>query len=293
MTRHAVATVKWNVFRPSEGTGGAAVYDYGSDQQQLLRRVPEGGTLWLVTSRPQRAGPRHYHLAYKLVNCKSVDPRQSLFSGKWKHVVRARDWAQSRHFRYNDATDTLRRLRFATGRPMSEVKNIGLRLLSIPALTSEDIALLERLQHKIENGRAVFVSYSREDSAAAATLEHELGNRDVSTSRDVAFLDPGQEWADALRREVTGTDCFLVLISPASAKSAWVRREVAWALQEYEAHGLVKYIVPVVLPSGGWEEFPSLHRFEKWEYPRPDAKEQSFDKLAKAIAGARRVPRGS
>lgn len=292
MTQHAVAMVKWDVFRPSRGTGGAAVYDYGSDQKHILQSVPEGGTLWLVTSRPQRGRPRRYHLAYKLVNCTKVDSSQSLFSGRWKHVVRAKDWAQSRHFRYNDATDTLRRLRFATGRPMSEVQNIGLRLLSIPALTNEDVELLDRLQHKIENSRAVFVSYSRADFAAAATLESELGSRDVSTSRDVAILNPGQEWKDALRREVTGTDCFLVLISPAAAKSQWVMKEVEWALSEYEAHGLVKYIIPVVLPSGGWEEFPSLHRFERWEYPRPDAKEGSFDKLAKAIAAARQLPRG-
>jgi hypothetical protein len=283
--------VKWETFRPSGGTGGAAVYDYGSNQERLLLRVADGGTLWLITSRRKASGPTRYHLAYKLVNCVKVDPQQSLFSGRWKYVVRARDWAQSRHFKYNDATDTLRRLQFTSGKPMSEVANIGLRLLSIPELTAADIALLERLQHKIEDSRAVFISYCRSDSAAASTLEVELSTRDISTSRDVAFLQPGQEWEPALRQEVMGTDCFVVLISSAAAESVWVKREVQWALAEYKAHGLVKAILPVVLQSGGWEKFPELHPFERWEYPASDPRKEDFDKLANGIVeGRRRVP---
>src|SRR5512139_2070335 len=112
MTQHAAAMVQWNMFRPSQGTGGAAAYDYGSDQPQLIPRVAEGGTLWLITSRRKGKNPRQYHLAYKLVDCSQVDPHQSLFSGRWKYVVRARDWDHSRHFKFNDATSTLRRLCF-------------------------------------------------------------------------------------------------------------------------------------------------------------------------------------
>lgn len=292
MTKHAIAKVKWEIFRPSGGTGGAAVYDYGSDQKHLLERVADNGTLWLITSRKQGVDPRRYHLAYKLVSCTQVDPHQSIFSGQWKYVVRAKDWAQSRHFRYNEATDTIRLLHFKSGKPMSEVTNIGLRLLSIPALTDEDIALLERLQHKIEEGRAVFISYSHRDSLFASELESELGKRDISASRDVAFLQPGQEWAEALKQEVSGTDCFLVLISPNSAGSPWVRREVNWALEEYNKHGLVKAIIPVVLSSDGWDQFPELHHLQRWDYPPLETKQDVFDKLAKGIVTVRgRVPR--
>jgi hypothetical protein len=62
MSRHAAATVKWEIFRPSKGTGGAAVYDYGCDQKQLLERVADGGTLWLITSTRKAKEPRRYHL---------------------------------------------------------------------------------------------------------------------------------------------------------------------------------------------------------------------------------------
>jgi hypothetical protein len=260
------------------------VYDYGSDQKRLLETVADGGTLWLVTSRRKANQPRTYHLAYKLVECYAIAPYESLFSGRWKYVVRAKDWSRSRHFKYNEALSSLKRLRFSTGKPMAQVANVGLRLLTIPELTPDDVAVLERLQHKIEDGRAIFISYTRADRAAAEELEHQLAKRDISTSRDVAFLKPGQEWAAALRNEVLGTDCFLVLVSAESAKSEWVRREVSWALTEYAAGGLVQGIVPVRLGTDGWNDFPELHRFEWWQYPREQSQGQAFDKLAKAIA---------
>jgi hypothetical protein len=144
--------VAWKTFRPG-GTGGVAVYDYGSNQRRLLERVGDGGTLWLVTSTRRKRQPRRYHLAYKLVDCTAIEPRASLFSGRYDYVVRARDWQASRHFGFNDATSTLRRLRFTSGKPMAEVGNAGLRLLSIPELASGDVTLLERLQHRIEQGR--------------------------------------------------------------------------------------------------------------------------------------------
>lgn len=171
MATHATAMVKREIFRPSKGTGGASVYDYGSDQTQLHHRVADGRTLWLITSTRKAKQPRRYHLAYKLVNCMVVRPEESIFSGKWKYVVRAQDWGQSRHFGYNDATDTVRRLQFTSTKAMSEVSNIGLRLLSIAEFKTEDVELLQRLLHKIKNSRAVFISYSRADGSYAAKIE--------------------------------------------------------------------------------------------------------------------------
>jgi hypothetical protein len=283
MKSHAVAYVKWEIFRPEKGTGGVAVYDFGSNKKELHKKVSNGGTLWLITSTRKKKELRKYHLAYKLVNCKSILPEESIFSGRWKYVVRAQDWKESRHFGFNDATNVVSRLQFTSGKSMNEVSNQGLRLLSIPELNSEDITLLERFQNKIEYGRAVFLSYSREDSKLAEAIETELGKRELSVSRDVTFLKPGQEWAEALRKEVSGTDCFIVLISPDSAKSKYVRDEVNWALNEYEKQGLVKSIIPAVSPGGGWNKFPELHRFEKWDYPETSQIEKLFDRLADGV----------
>jgi hypothetical protein len=276
--------VSWKTYRPGGGTEGP-VRGYGSDQRRLLERVADGGTLWLVTSTRRGRQPRQYHLAYKLVDCVAVDPADS-FSGRYRYVVRGEDWRASRHFGFNDATSTLQRLRFTSGRPMAEVANPGLRLLSIPELSTEDVKLLERLQHKIEQGRNVFISYAREDDAVASLIERELADRDVSVGRDVSILHPGQPWEDALRQEVAGTDCFVVLVSPNSAAArSFVHREVAWALAEStSAGGLVTTILPVLLAGGGWEDFPELHRFHKWDYPTGTTRTEAFDRLAKAIA---------
>jgi hypothetical protein len=275
--------VAWKTFRP--GTRGAAAYDYGSNQRRLLDRVADGGTLWLVTSTRHGRQPRRYHLAYKLVDCAKVDPGTSLLAGGYNYVVRARDSQECRHFGSNDATSTLQRLRFTGGKPMAEVSNAGLRLLSIPELTRHDVTLLERLQHQIEQGRNVFLSYSHEDAAAAAMIETELEKRDVSVSRDVSFLRPGQRWEEALHEEVAGTDCFIVLVSANSAvPGSYVHREVEWALAEQAVGGLVTTIVPLVLPGGGLEAFPELHSFQWWDYPKRATRAEDFDQLADGIA---------
>lgn len=283
MKTHAVAYVKWENFRPGKGTGGVAVYDFGSNKKELHKKVSDGGTLWLISSTRKKKEPRKYHLAYKLVNCKSILSEESIFSGNWNYVVRAQNWQESRHFGFNDATDVVSRMQFTSGKTMKEVSNRGLRLLSIPELNIEDITLLERFQNKIENGRSIFLSYSRKDNKLAERIESELGNRELSVSRDVTFLKPGQEWADALRKEVSGTDCFIVLISPDSVKSKYVHDEVNWALNEYERKGLVKSIIPAVSPGGGWEEFPELHRFERWDFPETNQEDKIFDRLAQGV----------
>jgi TIR domain len=291
--RHAAAMVAWKTFRPG-GTGGVAVYDYGSNQRRLLERVDNGGTLWLVTSTRRARQARRYHLAYKLADCAAIEPFHSLVSGRYRYVVRARDWRASRHFGFNDATSTLQRLRFMSGKPMADVGNPGLRLLSIPELTSGDVALLERLQHRIEHGRNVFMSYSHEDAAIASAIETELGDRDVSVSRDMTMLQPGQRWEDALREEVAGTDCFVVLVSPNSAAgTSYVHREVEWALAEHAVGGLVTTILPIVLAGGGWDKFPELHRFQRWDYPTRTTHPEGFDRLAEGIAATTRHAKGT
>ena len=92
-----------------------------------------------------------YHLAYKLVDCHQIDGHVSDFSGQYKHVVRSTNWDQSIHFKYNNVGVVLRDMKFVSGRPMRDTANMGLRLLSIPELTAEDVALFERFEHKLIN----------------------------------------------------------------------------------------------------------------------------------------------
>jgi hypothetical protein len=288
MTTHAMAMVKWNVFR--SGGGGEPYtrsYYYASKQKRLVDLVGDAGTLWLVTSRRRKGGPRRYHLAYKLVDCFAVPPSEEKAEQFGPYMARARDWDRSAHFPYNDATDTLRRLRFTTGQPLTERSNIGLRLLSIPQLTPDDVTLMEAFQHKVLSERAVFLSYSHQNRRAAARLEDELETRNVHVFRDVTSLRAGEDWPAALERAARGADCVVVLVSPAAADSDWVRREVGWATAEAQPGGLVDRIIPLALPGGGWDAFPELHRFQRVDYPRrPEA--GFFDDLAREIASAPR-----
>ena len=296
MTTHAMAMVKWNVFR---GGGGGERYTrsyyYASKQKRLVNLVGDGGTLWLVTSRRKRGEERRYHLAYKLVDCVAAPPWEEKAeaassharSGFGPHMVRAQDWDSSVHFPYNDAADTLLRLRFTSGQPLTDRSKIGLRLLSIPQLTPDDIALMEAFQQKVLSERTVFLSYSHRNRRVATRLEAELEARNVHVYRDATSLRAGEDWQVALERAVRSADCVMVLASPAAAASDWVRREVNWAKAELEAGGLVERIVPLMLPSGGWDDFPELHRLQREDYPRrPDA--AFFDRLAAELAS---IPR--
>jgi hypothetical protein len=285
MATHIMAMVRWDVFRP--GPGGFRVFDYGSKQKRLVEKAREGGTVWLVTSRKKSGEKRSYHLAYKLVDCGQIKPEESRFSGyPYTYVVRARDTENSVHFGYNDVLSTLRRLKFTSGRPMAQVTNIGLRLLTMPELKPEDVGLLERFENKILNSRTVFMSYAHKDKSWVERIERELQKRDVATWRDVDLLSPGQEFEAVLAREVQSTDCFIVLISPEAVRSDWVKREASWALSEYEKEGgLVKRIIPVVLPQGGWESFSDLHHIHHYTLPdKPDSK--AFDELVRAITAS-------
>lgn len=288
MTTHAMAMVKWNVFR--SGGGGERYtrsYYYASKQKRLVNLVGDGGTLWLVTSRRKRGEPRRYHLAYKLVDCVAAPPWEEKAEQFGPYMVRARDWDRSVHFPYNDATDTLLRLRFTSGQPLTDRSKIGLRLLSIPQLTQDDIALMEAFQQKVLSERTVFLSYSHRNRRVATRLEDELEARNVHVRRDATLLRPGDDWQEALKREARSADCVMVLVSPAAAASDWVRREVNWATAELAAGGLVERIVPLVLPSGGWDDFPELHPFQRVDYPRrPEA--AFFDRLAAEMAS---IPR--
>lgn len=288
MTIHAMAMVKWNVFR---GGGGGERYTrsyyYASRQKRLVNLVGDGGTLWLVTSRRKRGEERRYHLAYKLVDCVAAPPWEEKAEQFGPHMVRAQDWDSSVHFPYNDATDTLLRLRFTSGRPLTDRSKIGLRLLSIPQLTPDDITLMEAFQQKVLSERTVFLSYSHRNRRVATRLEAELEARNVHVYRDATSLRAGEDWQAALERAARSADCVMVLVSSVAAASDWVRREVNWATAELEAGGLVERIVPLVLPSGGWDDFPALHRFQREDYPRrPDA--AFFDRLAAELAS---IPR--
>mgnify|MGYP002080501510 FL=1 len=285
-----MAFVRWEVFRSGKRQqggghgGGQRIFDYACPKKRLVDIVGNGGTLWLVTSRRRPGQPRRYHLAYKLVDCSSVPADESASHGYGPYAVRGK-MRRSTHFGFNDATETLRKLRFTSGESMGDGANLGLRLLGLPELTDGDIDRMERLEHRLVHGRTIFVSYAHKDEPHVAALEQGLARHDIHIHRDETILRGGDAFAEALRKEVRSVDCVLVVISRNAARSEWVRSEVAWALADHRERGFVKRIVPLLLPSGRLDDFPDLRgtlHCRKW--PRqPDA--TFFANLAADIRG--------
>ena len=98
----------------------------------------------------------------------------------------------------------------------------------------------------------VFVSYAREDRPFAARLAHalEAGGRTVWWDREIL---PGKDFAELIAAELAQAKAVVVIWSPASGKSGWVRDE---AHEGLERGILVPVLVGVAEPPIGYR---SIH----------------------------------
>jgi hypothetical protein len=83
-----------------------------------------------------------------------------------------------------------------------------------------------RAAHVVESGWLVFLSYSRLDQAIAAEFENELGRRGHRVWRDLSNITVGSEWQSAVDAAIRGADHVIVLLTPESAASDQVEREI-------------------------------------------------------------------
>ncbi|MFL6733576.1 MAG: TIR domain-containing protein [Sphingomicrobium sp.] len=90
-------------------------------------------------------------------------------------------------------------------------------------------------------GRDVFISYSREDRAAARHFAKCLSDEGLSVWWDAA-LHSGETFDEVIERELKAASAAVVLWSPRSVVSRWVRAEATLA----DRH---KKLVPVVIES--------------------------------------------
>jgi TolB-like protein/Tfp pilus assembly protein PilF len=77
-----------------------------------------------------------------------------------------------------------------------------------------------------QQGTSVFLSYSREDRAKAEAIVAALENHRLTVWWD-GLIEGGHEFADKIERALTSADTVVVLWSPASVHSHWVRDEAA------------------------------------------------------------------
>jgi len=76
----------------------------------------------------------------------------------------------------------------------------------------------------------VFLSYDRADEAFAKALSSELARRGLSVWRDEDELLPGDNWAMQTGAALKRSKAMVVLVSPESMRSKWVRHEIEYAL---------------------------------------------------------------
>ena len=63
-------------------------------------------------------------------------------------------------------------------------------------------------------------------------------------------IPTAEKWEESIRRGLESCDWFLVVMSPRSLASRWVKAEVLWAMDERP-----KRIVPVLLEDCNWHDF--------------------------------------
>jgi hypothetical protein len=89
-----------------------------------------------------------------------------------------------------------------------------------------------------KNDIKVFVSYAMEDRGQAAALVDQLATNFQVFS--ASKMSAGENWQSKIKKELSKSDYFLVLLSPISVRSKWVQFELG------AAWGLNKFIIPVV-----------------------------------------------
>jgi len=88
-----------------------------------------------------------------------------------------------------------------------------------------------------------FLSHSSEDRDVAENIAGVLREHRIPAFYSPANIVGAQQWQDEILIALNRCDWFLVLLSPASINSMWVRRETSYALADprYEAK-----IVPLI-----------------------------------------------
>ncbi len=122
----------------------------------------------------------------------------------------------------------------------------------------------------------VFLSYHQTDESFAKALSNELQQRGLEVWREAEKLLPGDNWAAAISKALKKSKAMVVLISPASMQSAYVRNEIQYALGDLNYEHRIFPVLVRDTPDIPW----ILGRFELLKASRGAAK------VSDAIAGA-------
>ena len=80
--------------------------------------------------------------------------------------------------------------------------------------------------------REVFLSHAYEDRAFVKRLAAGLREHGIRSWYSEAHILAAEQWHDVIGAALSRCDWFVVVLSPHSLKSKWVKRELLFALQE-------------------------------------------------------------
>jgi TIR domain len=127
------------------------------------------------------------------------------------------------------------------------------------------------------SGRNFFISYSRADTSKKQNIVKQLRARGINLWVDIENLVPGTPaWELEIERAIRGAAGIIVLLSPESNNSEWVRREISFAEQND------KYVFPVLIRGDEDDSIPLRLSNHQWVDLRKDF-ENGLDELSDAL----------
>src|SRR5262245_31337066 len=126
----------------------------------------------------------------------------------------------------------------------------------------------------------VFLSYARTDKQIAIMLSKAIADRGIRLWVDYQDLAPGENWAHAIQGALKSASAMIVIASPRSVKSEWVRSELDHIVMRGGAP-----VLPIVV--GGFEYLPpELRHIQAIQLPDPPdtrAIEKAADDIVRAL----------
>jgi TIR domain len=90
----------------------------------------------------------------------------------------------------------------------------------------------------------IFISHAEPDQSFAKDLARRLSKEGLAVWNPYEELSPGDNWASGIGQALAQSDAVLVLLSPDSVDSEWVRHEIEYALGSMK---LQNRLLPVVV----------------------------------------------
>jgi hypothetical protein len=90
----------------------------------------------------------------------------------------------------------------------------------------------------------IYLSHSSVDRASARQLADALRRRALEVSSADSVSAPGENWAASVAKALGQSDAMVVLLTPNSVESEWVRRDIEYALSSKRfAHRLIPVVI--------------------------------------------------